>query len=119
MEDTDETTLNIQPTSDALPVADEWEEKLHVEDVLKQSLSTPIMDPQQKATAKQLIEKHTIENVQLESNLQDEEAASIKRVLVEFERKKDGAMEEAMAELTLRLSQVGLNVCIVCTPPNE
>ncbi len=68
----------------------------------------PITDPQLKAAAKQLIEKHTIENVQLENALQDKETSEINQLLSQFEDNKTKAIESAMVELEQKLTEVGI-----------
>ena len=73
----------------------------------QQLLSVAVTDPQQKSVAKQLIERHTVENVQLELSLQESETSAVKTVLSEFEEKKARLVEEARVELQSKLSQVG------------
>ena len=63
-------------------------------------------DPMQKAIAKQLIEKHTVENVQLDNALQNQESGRIKQVLSQFEGRKSRAINNAMEELAQKLPDV-------------
>ncbi len=65
-------------------------------------------DPQLQTAAKQLIEKHTIENVQLENALQEKETSEVQQLLSQFEDQKMKAIDDAMAELREKMSQVGV-----------
>lgn len=76
-------------------------------------LTVPISDPQIQAAAKQLIEKHTIDNVQLDNALQDKETTEIQCLLSQFEERKNKAIEDAMAELSKKLSEVGVSQLVI------
>ncbi len=75
---------------------------------LRSQVSVPMADPQLQTAAKQLIEKHTIENVQLENALQEKETSEVQQLLSQFEDQKTKAIDDAMAELREKMSQVGV-----------
>ena len=51
-------------------------------------LGVPVMSPDMKKVAKQLIEKHTIENVNLENRLRESENAALKKLYAKIEERK-------------------------------
>ncbi len=52
------------------------------------SLAVPVMSPDLKRVAKQLIEKHTIENVMLENRLREKESTALKKLYTQIEERK-------------------------------
>ncbi len=52
------------------------------------SLAVPVMSPDLKRVAKQLIEKHTIENVTLENRLREKESTALKKLYTQIEERK-------------------------------
>ena len=92
VEDVDGST--VQPTdSDDTPM-EGWSDTIQ-----KVHDASDLSDPQHRKITKGLIEKHTIENVNLESKLQTEESHEIKFVLQKFEEKKVTLVEQAKEEL--------------------
>ena len=78
-------------------------------DSLKVSSSRYLLSPttnsqKKKDAAKKMIEKHTIENVKLETSLHEQEVSSIKGLLEEAERKNKQAIDEAVEEMKKELS---------------
>jgi len=78
-------------------------------DSLKVSSSRYLLSPttssqKKKDAAKKMIEKHTIENVKLETSLHEQEVSSIKELLEEAERKNKQAIDEAVVEMKKELS---------------
>ena len=51
-------------------------------------LGVPVLSPDMKKVAKQLIEKHTIENVNLENKLRESENAALKKLYAKIEERK-------------------------------
>ena len=52
------------------------------------SLGVPVMSPDLKRVAKQLIEKHTIENMTLENRLREKESTALKKLYTRIEERK-------------------------------
>jgi len=78
-------------------------------DSLKVSSSRYLLSPatnsqKKKDAAKKMIEKHTIENVKLETSLHEQEVSSIKELLEEAERKNKQTIDEAVEEMKKELS---------------
>ena len=78
-------------------------------DSLKVSSSRYLLSPatssqKKKDAAKKMIEKHTIENVKLETSLHEQEVSSVKELLEEAERQNKQAIDEAVEEMKKELS---------------
>ena len=76
---------------------------------LKTSSSRYLLPPttaiqKKKDTTKKMIEKHTIENVKLESSLHEQEVAAIKNLLEEAEVKSKDAVAKAVEKMREELS---------------
>lgn len=67
-------------------------------------LSPATTNQKKKDTTKKIIEKHTIENVKLETSLYEEEVAAIKKLLEEAEQKGKDAIAEAVEKMKEELS---------------
>lgn len=52
------------------------------------TLGVPLMSPDMKRVAKELIEKHTIENVSLENRLRENENNALKKMYAKIEEKR-------------------------------
>lgn len=101
-----EETSDIEPTQSGASVSEGWGNKQDHFTANASDLSTA--DPNTKAVVKELVEKHTIEVVNLENKLQNKEASKIKAVLTEFENKKAKAVEherEALSKLITTVDQ--------------
>ena len=95
----------VQPTQSPASVNEGWREKTSGGQYSAGSgLSTDVHD---KNIAKELIEKHTIEVVNLETKLQNDETNQIKEVLNKFEDKKTKAVEDEKEALSNLLNTVG------------
>ena len=67
-------------------------------------LSPATTNQKKKDTTKKMIEKHTIENVKLETSLHEQEVAAIKKLLEEAEQKGKDAIAEAVEKMKGELS---------------
>lgn len=74
--------------------------------VTQETLAVPVTSPSVKKVAKQLIEKHTIENVNLENRLRDNETDALKKLHAKIEERKAKLIAESKDKLTTVLSQV-------------
>ncbi len=63
----------------------------------------PNVDPAMKDVARQMIEKHAIENLSLENRLQKEESEAIKNMLLKLETRKKKTIEKGKLELEKKL----------------
>ena len=76
---------------------------------LKGSSSRHLLSPattsqKKKDAAKKMIEKHTIENVKLETSLHEQEVTAIRKLLDETEQKSKEAITEAVEKMKQELS---------------
>ena len=98
----------IQPNQTPAHVSEGWSNKQGGKEHLAGGdISTA--DPGTKKVVKQLIEKHTIEVVNLENKLQSKESSEIKRVLEDFEERKAKAIEQEKEALTQLLPTMDSN----------
>ena len=67
-------------------------------------LSPATSSQKKKDAAKKMIEKHTIENVKLETSLHEKEVSTIKQLLEETELKNKQAIDEAVEDMKRELS---------------
>ena len=89
----------VQPVQSSAKVSEGWGTKVDAEQHPRgDNLSTA----DAKNTVKQLIEKHTVEVINLENKLQSKETNQIKEVIADYEDRKTKAVEldkEALSKL--------------------
>lgn len=67
-------------------------------------LSPATTNQKKKDTTKKMIEKHTIENVKLETSLHEQEVATIRKLLEEAEERSKDLIAEAVEKMKVELS---------------
>ena len=92
---TEAPSINASSSTDSLKVSSSW-----------YLLSLATSSQKKKDAAKKMIEKHTIENVKLETSLHEQEMSSVKELLEEAEHKNKQAIDEAVEEMKKELSAV-------------
>ena len=103
-----ESSAEVQPAQAPAHVSEGWSDEVAGEqhsaggDASNGDVST-------KKVVKELIEKHTIETVNLENKLQTKESNEIKEVLEEFEERKAKAIEQEKEALSQLLPRVDGN----------
>ena len=76
----------VQPAQASTPTQMQKDQLKHSPSV--SGLGVPVVSPDMKEVAKQLIEKHTIENVNLENRLRESENAAMKKLYAKIEERK-------------------------------
>ena len=98
---------DVQPAGSTTSLKVGWTEKDgNKQPATQEALAVPVTSPSLKKVAKQLIEKHTIENVNLENRLRDKETDALKKLHTKVEARKAKLIAESKNKLKTVLSHV-------------